>query len=94
MYVNMQMIKMVESYMRENLWVKDSYIPTTDEYLSVALVSSGIDMIVASSFVGMGDVVTDSSFKWILIKPLLFRYANVIARVVDDIASHKVHQIR
>ncbi|KVH94561.1 Terpene synthase, metal-binding domain-containing protein [Cynara cardunculus var. scolymus] len=42
--------------MDEEKWVTDEYMPTTDEYWSVALVTSGTDMIVASSFVGMGDI--------------------------------------
>ncbi|KAI3678472.1 hypothetical protein L6452_37766 [Arctium lappa] len=87
-------IKMVKSYMSQEKWVNDGYIPTTDEYLSVALVSSGIDMIVATSFVGMGDLVTDDSFKWILSKPLIFHYSNVIGRLLDDIVSHKEEQER
>ncbi|XP_024964824.1 beta-caryophyllene synthase-like [Cynara cardunculus var. scolymus] len=87
-------IKMVKSYMAEEKWVNDGYIPTTDEYLSVALVSSGINMIVSSSFVGMGDLVTDDSFKWILTKPLIFRQSNVIGRLLDDIVSHKEEQER
>ncbi|KVH54711.1 hypothetical protein Ccrd_025694 [Cynara cardunculus var. scolymus] len=87
-------IKMVKSYMAQEKWVNDGYIPTTDEYLSVALLSSGINMIVSSSFVGMGDLVTDDSFKWILTKPLIFRQSNVIGRLLDDIVSHKEEQER
>ncbi|KAJ9565335.1 hypothetical protein OSB04_001301 [Centaurea solstitialis] len=88
-YARESVVEMIKSYMTQEKWNKQGYTPPSEEYLSVALVSIGIIMTITSSFVGMGDFVTDESFKWILNKPLILHYSNVISRLLDDIVSHK-----
>nr|GFC46115.1 beta-caryophyllene synthase [Tanacetum cinerariifolium] len=41
-----------------------------------------------------GDVVTDESFKWALAKPPIVKASCAIARLMDDITSHKEEQER
>ncbi|KAJ9552683.1 hypothetical protein OSB04_016728 [Centaurea solstitialis] len=93
-YARQSVVEMIKSYMTQEKWNKQGYTPPSEEYLSVALVSIGINMTITSSFVGMGDFVTDESFKWILNKPLILHYSNVISRLLDDIVSHKEEQER
>lgn len=77
--------------MNEAKWKHEGYVPTVEEYKSVALLSTGYKMLMIASFVGMGDIVTDDSFKWALSNPLLIRAACLICRNMDDIVGHKVY---
>ncbi|KAJ9535900.1 hypothetical protein OSB04_un000941 [Centaurea solstitialis] len=93
-YSRDSVIEMVTCYMTQEKWNKQGYIPTPEEHLPVALISVGANMTIVSSFVGMGDVVTDDSFKWLLTKPHILHCLNVISRLLDDLVSHKEEQER
>nr|GEY15925.1 beta-caryophyllene synthase-like [Tanacetum cinerariifolium] len=62
--------------------------------MSVAFVSSGYSMLITTCLVGIGDVVTDESFKWALVKPPIVKASCAIDRIMDDITSHKEEQER
>ncbi|GJT40036.1 beta-caryophyllene synthase [Tanacetum coccineum] len=93
-YAKESMKEFIGSYMTEAKWVKEGYVPTTEEHMSVAFVSSGYSMLTTTCFVGMGDVVTDESLKWALAKPPIVKASCAIARLMDDITSHKEEQER
>ncbi|KAI7730777.1 hypothetical protein M8C21_020882, partial [Ambrosia artemisiifolia] len=59
----------IESYMTETYWAHKGIVPTPEDHIAVSYVSSGYGMLIATCFVGMGDMVTDDSFKWALSKP-------------------------
>lgn len=84
------MKEFIRSYMTEAKWLKERYVPTTEEHMSNAFVSSGYSMLTTTCFVGMGDIVTDESFKWALTKPPIVKTSCILTRLMDDIASHKV----
>nr|KAJ0198711.1 hypothetical protein LSAT_V11C600320860 [Lactuca sativa] len=84
----------IKSYMTEAKWVNEGYIPTMEENMSYRLTSCGYSMLTAASFVGMGDIVSDESFKWVLTDPPIVKAACVIFRLKNDIASHKQEQER
>ncbi|KAG5546353.1 hypothetical protein RHGRI_018510 [Rhododendron griersonianum] len=65
-----------------------------DEYMSVALNSSGYKMLATTSFVGMAELATKEAFEWVSSDPLIVQAAAVIARLMDDMVSHKVEQQR
>ncbi|KAJ0829221.1 putative (-)-beta-caryophyllene synthase [Helianthus annuus] len=90
-YAKESMKELVRSYMTEAKWANEGYVPTTEEHMSVSYVSSGIGMLITTSFVGMGDMVTDESFEWALSKPSLIKAPCVIARLMNDFFSQKVH---
>ncbi|KAM0018849.1 putative (-)-beta-caryophyllene synthase [Helianthus debilis subsp. tardiflorus] len=89
-YAKESMKELVRSYMTEAKWANEGYVPTTEEHMSVSYVSSGIGMLITTSFVGMGDMVTDESFEWALSKPSLIKASCVIARLMNDFFSQKV----
>ncbi|KAI7749922.1 hypothetical protein M8C21_031786 [Ambrosia artemisiifolia] len=70
-YAKESMKELIRNYMMEAKWAHEGYIPTTEEHLSVSYVSSGYIMLTTTFFVGMGDLVTQESFKWALSKPPL-----------------------
>ncbi|KAL4558359.1 hypothetical protein LXL04_036558 [Taraxacum kok-saghyz] len=88
------MKEFIRSYMMEAKWANEGYVPTIEEHMSVAFISSGYSMLATTCFVGMGDIVTDDSFKWALSKPLLVKASCQIARLMDDIFSQKEEKER
>ncbi|KAK7825294.1 (-)-germacrene d synthase, partial [Quercus suber] len=64
-----QMKNQVRAYFDEAKWFHKKYIPTMDEYMEIALATSGYSLLATTSLVGMGDIVTNDSFKWVFSKP-------------------------
>ena len=81
---------LVRAYFDEAKWFHQDYVPTMEEYMHVALKSSGYPMLTAVSFLGMGDIVTKEAFDWISSNPRIITASSVIGRLMDDIQSHKV----
>lgn len=92
--VGHMMKRLARGYLAEAKWLHENYVPQMEEYMRVALVSSGYPMLVAMSFVCMGDIVTKESFDWVFSDPKIVRASSIIARLMDDIVSHKFEQNR
>ena len=71
----------------------EEHVPTLEEYMCVALVSFGYYMLATTSLVGMGEIVTKEAFDWVTSDPKIMPSSNFIARLMDDITSHKVCRI-
>ena len=80
----------VRAYYEEAKWLQVQKIPTMEEYIAVALVTTGYSTLETTSFIGMGDVVTKETFDWIFSEPKIVRASAVICRLMDDMVSHKV----
>lgn len=80
----------VRAYLHEAKWFHHKHIPTMDEYMHIALITTGYTMIVTTSFVGMGDIVMKEAFEWASNEPKIVRASEVICRLMDDIVSHQV----
>lgn len=83
----------VRSYFKEAKWFHQKYTPTVIEYMHTAIVSSGYLLLAITSFVGMGDIVTKDSFEWLFSQPKVVTASSVIARLMDDMMSHKYYFI-
>uniref|UniRef100_A0A251VLC2 Putative terpenoid cyclases/protein prenyltransferase alpha-alpha toroid n=1 Tax=Helianthus annuus TaxID=4232 RepID=A0A251VLC2_HELAN len=81
-------------YMAEAKWRHEDYVPTMAEHESVTFISCAYVAIATSSFVSMGDIVSEESFKWALSHPPLLKSASAINRIMDDIVGHKEEQQR
>ncbi|KAM0059721.1 putative beta-farnesene synthase [Helianthus debilis subsp. tardiflorus] len=83
--------EMVKEYTRNLLieakWVNDRYIPTFEEYMSVAIVSVGYPLMIMLSYVHRDDLVTEDTFKWLSNYPPIVKAASLIFRLMDDIAT-------
>nr|GEY49692.1 E-beta-farnesene synthase 1 [Tanacetum cinerariifolium]GEY51799.1 E-beta-farnesene synthase 1 [Tanacetum cinerariifolium] len=53
------------------------------------MVTSTYGLMIARSYVGRGDIVTEDSFKWVSRYPPIVKASCVILRLMDDIVSHK-----
>ncbi|GMJ05158.1 terpene synthase 21 [Hibiscus trionum] len=93
-YAKEAMKQLSEAYFVEAKWYNEHYVPTVEEYMANALVSSGYIMVTITCFVGMGDVVTEDTFNWASNNPKIVRASTIIARLMDDIVSHKFEQER
>ena len=61
-----------------------------EEYMRIALVTSGYCMLTTMSFIGMGEIVTKEAFDWVISDPNIITASAVICRLMDAISSHKV----
>ncbi|KAK8712353.1 hypothetical protein V6N13_147593 [Hibiscus sabdariffa] len=83
-----------ESYFLEFKWYHENYIPTLEEYMRVATISIGVIGLVATSFIGMGDVLTPVIFNWASNNLKIIVTCSIHGRLFDDIVSHKFKQER
>ncbi|KAJ6966608.1 (-)-germacrene D synthase-like [Populus alba x Populus x berolinensis] len=93
-YAKEAMKNQVRAYYLESKWFHQKHTPTMEEYMAVALVTSAYAMLAATSFVGMGHVVTKDSFDWLFRGPKILKASETICRLMDDIVSHKFEQKR
>ncbi|KAI7732110.1 hypothetical protein M8C21_028973 [Ambrosia artemisiifolia] len=93
-YAKEAMKEMILNFMMEAKWRNEQYVPTVEEHKSVSFMSCGYKMLTIASFVGMGDMVTDNSFEWVLGNPPLIKASSEICRLMDDIVGHKDEQKR
>lgn len=84
------MKEQVQSYFEEAKWFHESYVPTVEEYMQLALVTCGFCYLTTVSFLGLGNIATKEAFEWASKYPKMVRGASVICRLMDDIAGHKV----
>ncbi|KAM7468985.1 hypothetical protein LguiA_007168 [Lonicera macranthoides] len=89
-----QMKELAKAYFEEAKWYNEGYVPTVEEYMKIALVSISYKMLAITSFVGMGKSITKQAFDWVSNNPLIVKASSVIARLMDDMASHQFEQER
>ncbi|KAJ0610722.1 putative germacrene-A synthase [Helianthus annuus] len=88
-YAKDLMKELSRHYMIEAKWKNEGYEPTLEEHESVSFVSAGYQMLIPTSFVSMGEKVTEEAFKWALSFPPLIKSASLIGRIMDDIVEGK-----
>ncbi|OAY28588.1 (-)-germacrene D synthase [Manihot esculenta] len=93
-YAKEAMKNQVRAYFMESIWFHQKHLPTTEEYMSIALTTSGYALLAVTSLVGMGDIVTKDSFDWLFTEPKMVIASEIIARLMDDIVSHEFEQKR
>nr|WNI01939.1 terpene synthase [Psidium guajava] len=88
------MKRQARCYFTEAKWMHQQHEPTMDEYMSIALVSSGYPLLAITSFVGMSETVTKDNLDWLFNDPKILEASTVICRLMDDLATHKFEQSR
>ncbi|KAL7168653.1 hypothetical protein ACSBR2_038986 [Camellia fascicularis] len=88
-YAKSTMKNLVRGYFEEAKWFHKGYVPSIEEYMRVALVTSCCTMLTTTSLVGMGEVVSKEAFDWVSSDPLIVQASSVVCRLMDDIVSHK-----
>ncbi|XP_047306770.1 sesquiterpene synthase 2-like [Impatiens glandulifera] len=91
-----QMVKaMANAYMEEARWLHNKYIPTLEEYMSVALITISNRFLAITSFIGMDPILaTKEVFNWAFEDPPLLKAAAFTARLLNDIVGFKFEQER
>ncbi|KAJ0444427.1 putative beta-farnesene synthase [Helianthus annuus] len=92
-------IEMAKEVLENNLveakWLKEGYMPTLEEYMSVSMKTCTYGLMIARSFVGRVDnMVTEDTFKWVATYPPIVKAACLVLRLMDDITTHKEEQER
>ncbi|XP_020547363.1 beta-caryophyllene synthase-like [Sesamum indicum] len=59
-----------------------------EEYMKVAIVTSAYMMLLTTSLVGMGNLVTKKDFDWITSEPLLLLASATICRLTNDLVGY------
>ncbi|KAD7478283.1 hypothetical protein R6Q59_007726 [Mikania micrantha] len=93
-YAKESMKEFITSFIKEVQWREEGYVPTVEEHKAVSFMSCGYKMLTTSSFVGMGDMITEETFGWIKANPPLVIASSTICRIMDDIVGHKEEQQR
>ncbi|CAK9141785.1 unnamed protein product [Ilex paraguariensis] len=81
--------EIVMGYEIEANWCNKGYKATFDEYMSNGLITGGHLMLGFASLLGMGEVANVEAFEWMQNKPKVLVAANIIGRLINDIASHE-----
>nr|F6M8H7.1 RecName: Full=Probable sesquiterpene synthase; Short=SmSTPS [Santalum murrayanum]AEF32537.1 putative sesquiterpene synthase [Santalum murrayanum] len=93
-YAKEVMKTIVEGYMDEAKWCHEKYVPTFQEYMSVALVTSGYTFLTTISYLGMGEIASKEAFDWLFSHPPVIEASESVGRLMDDMRSHKFEQER
>ncbi|KAK5844965.1 hypothetical protein PVK06_001112 [Gossypium arboreum] len=83
-YAKDAFIALVHDYQAETKWSHDGYVPTFEEYMSVAMETSSFDVLLIISFIGMGEMAGREAFEWMQKDPKIMKALNVIGRLMDD----------
>ncbi|KAF8020236.1 hypothetical protein BT93_G0824 [Corymbia citriodora subsp. variegata] len=85
----------VRAYFAEAKWFHQNHMPTMEEYMSIASISIGCELLLGTSFLGMEDIITKNDFEWLLFSdPKMVKASKIVSRLMDDIAGHKFEQER
>ncbi|KAK9041689.1 hypothetical protein V6N11_016779 [Hibiscus sabdariffa] len=81
-------------YYVEAKWFHENYIPTMEEYMSIALMSCAYPNLTIASLVGMEDNITKETFVWAFNVPKILKASSTICRLMDDVVSHEFEHER
>ncbi|KAH6778459.1 hypothetical protein C2S52_005990 [Perilla frutescens var. hirtella] len=87
-YAKEEMKTLAGAYFEEAKWSFSKYKPTMEEYMKVALISSGYMMMTINALTVIEDQITNEEFDWVLNKPSMLRASLLITRLMDDLAGY------
>ncbi|KAH6781400.1 hypothetical protein C2S51_006693 [Perilla frutescens var. frutescens] len=83
-----QMKMLARAYYVEAKWSFSKYKPTMEEYMKVALVSSGYMMMTINALTVIEASITNEEFDWVFSEPPMLRASLIITRLMDDLAGY------
>ncbi|XP_028795948.1 probable terpene synthase 2 [Neltuma alba] len=92
-HVKQAFYNLTKAYLMEAKWCNENYIPSYEEYKDNGVVSATFPLQI-TTFLGLGNLATKEVFDWISTNPKIVRAGSLIARLMDDMASHKFEQER
>ncbi|CAL5213487.1 unnamed protein product [Lathyrus oleraceus] len=82
-------IKLLNAFLEEAKWFASGHVPTSEEYLKNAIVSTGVHVILVHAFFYMGQDITDKTFSIIDDFPTIISTTATILRLCDDLEGDK-----
>ncbi|XP_027911972.1 (-)-germacrene D synthase-like [Vigna unguiculata] len=92
-YSKNEMKRLAQAYLTESRWFHSNHIPTVEEYMEVAIVTSTYAMLTTVSFLGMEET-TEEVLIWTTSHPKIIEAASLIGRLMDDIAGSEFEHER
>ncbi|XP_056683474.1 (-)-drimenol synthase isoform X2 [Spinacia oleracea] len=94
-YVRELMKAQCRGYFQEAKWCQEKYVPTYDEYLNdAAITTAGYTLMSGTTFLGMGEFATTEAFEWVTQTPKPVKASCIIGRLIGDMASYKIERKR
>ncbi|KAK9677302.1 hypothetical protein RND81_11G134800 [Saponaria officinalis] len=89
-----RIIDLVRSYYNETKWKKTRYMPTFEEYLVNAGITSAVQLIITSSMMGMDEITDENQYQLMIQPSKAITACELLGRFADDIAGHEEEQER
>uniref|UniRef100_A0A803MGZ5 Uncharacterized protein n=1 Tax=Chenopodium quinoa TaxID=63459 RepID=A0A803MGZ5_CHEQI len=83
-----------QAYFQESIWHHQNVVPTYDEYMKNGIITSGYLYITAASYQGMGELASKHAFEWVDENTKALKASCILARLLNDISSHKFEKTR
>ncbi|KAL2943961.1 putative sesquiterpene synthase [Bienertia sinuspersici] len=95
-YTREQVKVLCQAYIQEAKWCNQKYVPTYDEYMKIALVTSPYPHATVACFLGMGEIASKEAFEWASQNPMpnIIKAASTIIRLMNDMGGHEFEQER
>ncbi|KAI0508095.1 hypothetical protein KFK09_014229 [Dendrobium nobile] len=65
-----------------------------EEHLRVTLITAGYSLITYASYLGMKEVISKDTYKWVVSLPKILKSINIVGRLMNDIGSYQNEQKR
>ncbi|XP_050234093.1 probable terpene synthase 8 [Mercurialis annua] len=93
LYAEEMFKELTRADLQEAEWFNSGYVPTFDEYLHNALITTTGELLTSAFFLGLKDVGMKEII-WVRQAPIIVKSAKLFARLFDDVASHVEEQKR
>ncbi|KAG7586503.1 Terpenoid cyclases/protein prenyltransferase alpha-alpha toroid [Arabidopsis thaliana x Arabidopsis arenosa] len=79
----------MKGYLQEVEWSSTGHVPSYEEYIEVGISSTAAEMLLAITFIGMGEIAGDEIYEWLRSRPKLTHNLIAKSRLRDDISTFK-----
>ncbi|XP_010419122.1 PREDICTED: terpenoid synthase 6-like [Camelina sativa] len=86
-YAYEQLKIVMKAYLKEAEWSNTGHVPSYEEYIEVGMSSTAGQVLLAITFIAMGDIAGDEIYEWLRSRPKLTHIAK--SRLRDDISTFK-----
>ncbi|XP_074310139.1 (-)-drimenol synthase-like [Silene latifolia] len=95
-YLRQQVKTLSKAYMKEAEWCHQKYVPTYEEYMENAIITSPYPIGIVMSFLGMGEIASKEYFEWANQNPIpdVIKAVSTILRLMNDMGGHEFEQSR
>ncbi|CAN8316902.1 unnamed protein product [Cochlearia groenlandica] len=84
----------MKAYLQEAEWASEGEVPSYEEYIEVGASTTSGEVLLATTFIGMGETVGDEIYAWLLTRPKLTQALFLKSRLRDDIPTFKEEMSR